>query len=145
MLLVIATGIFLAVVTIAIHATSTSFLIDYLRTRASSFQSRFGGLKALTLTAAGLLSIHVIETGIWAFAYWLVVGGDNFANFEDAVYFSTVTFTTLGYGDIVIRGGWKMLSACQAMTGLLVFGWSTAMLFTVVQKVWAQRLDDSQE
>lgn len=143
MFLVIATGMLLAVVTIAIHASTTSFLIDFLRARATSFKTRFGGLKALMLTALGLLSIHVVETMVWAVAYWLAVGGNDFANIEDAVYFSTVTFTTLGYGDIVITGGWKMLGACQAMTGLLVFGWSTAMLFAVVQKVWQQRIDPS--
>ena len=142
MILSITFGILLAIVTILIHALSSSVLIGVLRKNAASFQARFGELKALILTAVWLLLTHILETVIWAVAYCFIVGGDKFANFEDAAYFSTVTFTTLGYGDIVIEGHWRMLSACQAMTGLLVFGWSTALLFAVVERVWKRKFDE---
>lgn len=139
MILSIAFGILLAIVTIVIHAVSSSCLIGVLRNPAASFQARFGELKALVLTAVWLLVTHILETGVWAIAYGYVVGGEQFTDFEDTAYFSTVTFTTLGYGDIVIEGHWRMLSACQAMTGLLAFGWSTALLFAVVERVWKRK------
>ncbi len=142
MILSIAFGILLAIATIVIHAVSSSYLIGELRRRTASFQARFGELKALVLTAVWLLVTHIVETGIWAIAYCYLVGGEKFTNFEDSAYFSTVTFTTLGYGDIVIEGHWRMLSACQAMTGLLVFGWSTALLFAVVERVWKRKFDE---
>ncbi|MEL7499727.1 MAG: potassium channel family protein [Planctomycetota bacterium] len=142
MILSIALGILLAIVTIAIHAVSSSYLIGVLRNHAASFQARFGELKALVLTAVWLLVTHILETGVWAIAYWYVVGGEKFPSFDDAAYFSTVTFSTLGYGDIVIEGHWRMLSACQAMTGLLVFGWSTALLFAVVERIWKRKLEE---
>ncbi len=145
MLIAIGLGILLAVVTISIHALGTSTLIRLLQSKSGSFKKRFGDLKALSIAATGLLVIHIIETTIWATAYLLAVGGKKFANFEEAVYFSTVTFTTLGYGDIVIDGRWRMLSACQAMTGLLVFGWSTALLFSVVERVWHRRLQEGKK
>ena len=145
MLIAIGLGILLAVVTISIHAMGTSTLIRLLQSESVSFKNRFGDLKALSITATGLLVIHIIETTVWATAYLLAVGGKKFANFEEAVYFSTVTFTTLGYGDIVIDGRWRMLSACQAMTGLLVFGWSTALLFSVVERVWHRRLQEGKK
>ncbi|MEM1303714.1 MAG: potassium channel family protein, partial [Planctomycetota bacterium] len=69
-----------------------------------------------------------------------------FSTLEEATYFSTVTFASLGYGDIVITGPWRLLSAIQAMNGLLVFGWSTALLFAVVERIWSDQekhADDS--
>lgn len=145
MLVTIATGLLLAVVTIAIHAIGTTTLVDCLQRRSDLFQGWIGELKAYALTAMGLLVIHILETLLWATSYMFAVGREQFSSFEDAVYFSTVTFTTLGYGDIVIDGPWKMLSACQAMTGLLVFGWSTALLFAVVQRVWSRRAKTSND
>ena len=140
MLVAIAIGIALAVVTIVIHALGTSFLIGLLQNRAGSFRSRAGELKALTITAVGLMLIHITEIAVWAVGYYLAVGNGTFESPEDAVYFSTVTFTTLGYGDIVIEGHWRMVCACQAMIGLLIFGWSTALLFGVVERIWRNRL-----
>ncbi len=145
MLIAIGLGILLAVVTIAIHTVGSSIIIGSLQRKSGSFNSRLGELRALSFTALGLLLTHIVETIVWAIAYSLAVGWQTFPTFEDAVYFSTVTFTTLGYGDIVIEGHWRMLSACQAMTGLLAFGWSTALLFAVVERVWKHRFDDSDE
>lgn len=139
MLRSILVGIVLAIITIAIHAAGTSGWIEYLRHHEKDFKKRFGEIKALSFTAVALLLIHITEVLLWAASYTLLVDGGQFARFEDAVYFSTVTFTGLGYGDIVLTGTWRMLSACQAMTGLLVFGWSTALLFTVVQRIWQNK------
>lgn len=66
----------------------------------------------------------------------MLPGLDTFQTFEQSAYFATVTFASLGYGDIVISGPWRMLSGIQAMNGLLVFGWSTALLFAVVERIW---------
>ena len=142
MLVSITIGLILALVTIAIHTLGTALLISTLRRRSLDFSNRWGELTAYAITAIGILLTHIVETAMWGIVYTLVIGDEVFASFEEAVYFSTVTFTTLGYGDIVLEGRWKMLSACQAMTGLLVFGWSTALLFAVVQRVWKQRGDD---
>jgi len=94
-------------------------------------------------TAASLLILHAIEVVVWVAAYRMLVGEDQFPDFESATYFSAVTFTSLGYGDVVIVGTWRMLSAIQAMTGLLVFGWSAALLFAIVQRVWQVKHDGS--
>ena len=132
----ILVGIVLAIATIAIHALGTSNWIDFLQRNENQFQSRFGETKVLTFTSVVLLLIHTSEVLLFATAYFFLVDVEQFKSFEDATYFSTVTFTSLGYGDIVLVGAWRMLSAFQAMTGLLVFGWSTALLFTVVERIW---------
>ena len=57
-------------------------------------------------------------------------------DFEAAIYFSFVTFTTLGYGDLTLSDGWRLLSGIEALNGILLDGWSTAVLFAVVQRIW---------
>ena len=78
----------------------------------------------------------IIEVWIWAMLY-LALGAVG--TLEKAVYFSTVTFTTLGYGDIVLDEEWRLLSSFEAANGLLMFGWTTALVFAAVQWVYASR------
>ena len=59
-------------------------------------------------------------------------------NAERAMYFSLVTFTTLGYGDVTLPGAWGLLAACQAALGLFIFGWSTAIVIAAVQRIHFQ-------
>jgi voltage-gated potassium channel Kch len=141
MLKSILVGILLAIATIVVHAVGTSNWIDFLRRNEKRFRSRLGEIKVLTCTAIVLLLLHTFEVLLWATTYYLISDSQQFTSFEDAAYFSTVTFTSLGYGDIVLVGAWRMLSAFQAMTGLLVFGWSTALLFTIVQRIWQHKYD----
>lgn len=58
-------------------------------------------------------------------------------NLPDALYFSTVTFTTVGFGDIVLAPSIRMLSAIEAANGFLLFGWTTAFIFELISKIYA--------
>ncbi len=100
-------------------------------------------LKVLSTTAIILLLLHIVEVVVWSFAY-LSLPGDQLNTLEAATYFSIVTFTSLGFGDIVIGTSWRLLSGIQAMAGLLVFGWSTALSFAVMQKLWNAANPNSQ-
>ena len=93
-------------------------------------------LFALIQTAIVLVALHALEIMIWAGVYKALVPVGELANLETAVYFSFVTFTTLGYGDITLSDGWRLLSGIQALNGILLVGWSTALMFAVVQKSW---------
>jgi hypothetical protein len=53
----------------------------------------------------------------------------------DLVYFAFVNYTTLGYGDVTPVERWRLLGPMTAMNGVLLFGWSTAVIFEVLQKV----------
>jgi len=53
------------------------------------------------------------------------------------LYFSAVTYTTTGYGDLVLDEGWRLLGAVEALTGILMCGWSTGFFFAVVNRVYA--------
>lgn len=133
----ILVGSLLTLATVAVHAMGTSQWIVFLKYRAGQVAAgkahHWLPLRLLCSTALWLVVLHILEVGIWAGVYLLLPGLDSL---EEAVYFSTVTFASLGYGDIVIEGPWRLLSAIQAMNGLLVFGWSTALLFAVVERIW---------
>ena len=56
-----------------------------------------------------------------------------------AMYFSVVTFTTLGYGDITLPDEWGLLASFQAALGLFIFGWSTAIVIGAVQRIYFEQ------
>lgn len=92
----------------------------------------------LIRTVLILIALHTIEIMLWAGSYIVLMPDGELASFEEAVYFSFVTFTTLGYGDITLSEGWRILSGIEALNGILLIGWTTAMLFSVVQRVWRE-------
>ncbi len=74
----------------------------------------------------------LVEATIWASSY-LAVGA--FDSFEPALYFSMVTFTTLGYGDIVLNEAWRLMASFQAGIGVIMFGWTTALIIALIQRI----------
>ena len=80
-----------------------------------------------------LLSAHVAEAAVWGvFLRWAKL----LPTVTDGVYFSAASMTTLGYGDILLRYPWRHVGTLIAITGVLMFGCSTAILFVVLQSVW---------
>lgn len=77
--------------------------------------------------------VSVAEVTLWAGAYQLLGAIDSF---EPALYFSMVTFTTLGYGEIVLDPNWRLLASCQAAIGIIMFGWTTAIVIASVQQFY---------
>jgi hypothetical protein len=78
------------------------------------------------------IAAAIIEAGIWASAY---VQLGALETFEESLYFSLITFTTLGYGDIVLGNEWRLLASFQAANGVIMFGWSTSLVVLVVQNM----------
>lgn len=132
-------GALLTIVTVAIHALGTAWWIGQLKQTwpaTTLLGKRLLPVRILCTTALILLVLHIAEVIPWALSYLLLTEQNALSSLEEAAYFATVTFASLGYGDIVISGPWRLLSAIQAMNGLLVFGWSTALLFAVVERIW---------
>jgi voltage-gated potassium channel len=95
-------------------------------------------LTAVVVTAIGLLLLHCVQILIWAVAYRLLTPIQPIDTLEAAVYFSAVTFTTVGYGDITLSGEqWRLLTGIEALNGVLLLGWSTALLYAVVHRTWS--------
>ncbi|MBN8804494.1 MAG: two pore domain potassium channel family protein [Sphingopyxis terrae] len=87
---------------------------------------------AILVAAFGLFALHSVEIWIWAGVFqWL----GAFADFEHALYFSTSTYVTIGYGDIVLPPGLRILGAIEGASGIILLGWSTAFFFSIVDRM----------
>ena len=84
-----------------------------------------GQTLAVTATVLGLFFIHTLEIWLWA-AVYVAVGAVGL--FADALYFSTITFSTVGYGDITPRADWRLFASFEAVNGFILIGWSIAYL-----------------
>ncbi len=131
MLKILGIGSILVGVTFAIQAVGSTYWMEHLIRRYAGRDGNWrsgAGVWALMSTGVVLLVLHVLEALAWAVAYLVLPGGVRLETFEEAAYFSIVTFTTLGYGDIVLDPHWRLLSGAEAVNGILLAGWSTASL-----------------
>lgn len=140
MILPLIIGAALIVVTVLIHGYGSTWLLRVLLKHhvgpdGALLANRV--LMAVILTALSLLLMHWVQIMLWAVAYRLLTPVAPIGNFEEALYFSVVTFTTLGYGDITLGAEeWRLLSGIEALNGVLLLGWSTALLYAVVHRSW---------
>ena len=93
----------------------------------------------ITIALAFIIATHTIQVWIWAIIWVL---GDVLPDWNSALYFSLVTFTTLGYGDIVLGEGLRIFGAFASVTGLLAFGLSTAYMVALMNQVFQERFPD---
>ncbi len=129
-------GTMLIIACVITHAVCLEGLLVRLKAKGPQLvqkYSRFGDIAIMIVVVLGLFMAHTIEAWIWALFYWMV--GET-ASLSEAVYFSTVTFTTLGFGDVILSETWRLTSSLQAVSGILLFGWSTAFLVNVRAFFW---------
>ena len=132
-------GAGIAVATVLLHAAGTSAWLKHLALRYGVSEKPWGtmmSMRILSTTVLALIALHTIQIAMWAVAYLALVEVGELTTFESALYFSFVTFTTLGYGDITLSEPWRVMSGIQALNGILLVGWTTAFLFAVVQRSW---------
>ncbi|MBN8502400.1 MAG: two pore domain potassium channel family protein [Sphingomonadales bacterium] len=90
---------------------------------------------AFTLgVVVAILALHGLE--IWAFAF-VYLGTGAIAGLEDALYFSTISYSTVGYNDTHIDPAWRLLGAFQSILGMVLIGWSTAFFFRTLGRMEA--------
>ena len=137
LLLIISIG--MISLTVAIHTLGAAFWLKRLGKRLeyrASMNQPPHLFEGIITTAAVLLMLHIFEAFLWAILYLQLPAQAGLKNFHDAFYFSMITFTTLGYGDITLAQEWQLLTGVEGMVGIVVFGLTTAMLFAVIQKSW---------
>ena len=78
----------------------------------------------------------VIEAWLWALVYLYIPDITELPDLQTAFYFSMVTFTTLGYGDVVLTDQWRTLASVQAANGVIIFGWTAALIFFFIQQIY---------
>ena len=128
MLANLALGSLLIAATVLIHTLGLGFLSLWTTHLVRWFRLHrhyFGQTVAMMTTVLGLFVLHTIEIWLWA-AVFATIGAVN--GFADALYFSTVTFSTVGYGDITATPEWRMFAALEAIDGFILIGWSIAYL-----------------
>ncbi len=129
-------GTCMIALTVVVHAVGIIVLIRLLRGRVvpkDRHMSLFRMVCVLVFTVLALFFAHTIEIWLWALLYiWL----GAFEIIEPALYFSTVTFTTLGFGDITLSSRWRLLSSFEAANGMILFGVSTAFVFAVIERMF---------
>jgi hypothetical protein len=139
MLLHIAYATGLVFGTVFIHAACTVAVLAWLHSLAPHHWALRSPLTRASVVGAVvfLMSLAaILESSLWA-GFYVTVGA--LPTFAQAQYFSLVTFTTLGYGDITLNEYWRTLGAFQAANGILMFGWTTAIIVAVAQRVFLQR------
>jgi voltage-gated potassium channel Kch len=91
----------------------------------------------LVAVFAVVIVLHLVETGIWAtFYYWR----NLFPTYETALYFSLGTYSTIGYGDVVLPQSWRLLGGIEGISGVLLCGFSGAFIFAVVNTLFQARM-----
>ena len=141
MLLNFGIGTLLVLITTAVHAEGMLFLLHMKRMQQRDMH-HYPHRKKIYLIGTVivlLLFISIVEMTLWALAY-VYIGAIE--GMEKALYFSMVTFTTLGYGDITLSQQWRLLSSFEAATGIIMFGWTTALVITTVQRVFVSDTDN---
>jgi hypothetical protein len=142
MLLNVSIAAFMMIVTTCIHAGGMILVLHDAKQERRGLRAwlRKTRIYWVSSTILVLFIVALLESLIWAVAY-LSLGA--LKGLEQALYFSTVTFTTLGYGEIVLDERWRLLASFEAANGIIMFGWSTAIVMAVVQRVYFKGKSES--
>lgn len=125
-------GSVLLIFCIFIHGVATNFVVRLAAIQAAPRNFKINSKVVWTTLIILMMSVaSFIEALAWAFTYMYL---EAVQNFEEALYFSIVSFTTLGYGDVTLSDEFRLLGSLEAANGIIIFGWSTAITVAVVQK-----------
>jgi hypothetical protein len=135
-LLKIAIGALLMVMTTAIHTIGMMMALQLIKRQEGAQKSRWLRKTNIHLVSGIVLMMFFVslaEVLIWACTYLALRASEGL---EQAVYFSMVTFTTLGYGDVLLDERWRLLASFEAANGIIMFGWTTAIVIAAVQRIY---------
>lgn len=142
MLTAILTGLIIITINVVVQAFSTVY---FFRTFIPQYQRRMNRSKTMYPTiwmlvylVSFLTLLHASQCTLWAVAYYFNPYISDLSSFEQAIYFSLITFTTIGYGDITINSEWRIMAGLEAVNGIMLIGWSTAMIFAFLQILYKQ-------
>ena len=124
----------LLAITVVVHAAGFGLVLGTVVKRHLAPPATFWSITWLLVRLAWVLMfIHVVEISVWALFY---IWQHCLPDAESAFYFSGVTYTTLGYGDVVLPREWRLLGPVEGLAGILMCGLSTGFFFAVVGRFW---------
>lgn len=121
--------------TVTVHLSGLAvliFLLRHHRRRAASISPLMQDGVGILSAVFGLFVLHALEIWSYAALYWLA---GELSDFETALYFSTSTYATIGYGDVVLGRAWRLVGAIEGANGVILLGWSTAFFVAVVSRL----------
>jgi hypothetical protein len=123
-----------------LHVVALLFMADLLLQHRGYLEQN-GARKRyaifMILLFYGIMCLHIIETSLWAVFYYTRA---LFTDFETCLYFSLTSYTTIGYGDVLLPQKWRLLGAIEGITGVLLCGISTAFFFAVMTAMFQIRI-----
>jgi len=121
---------------VTIHAGGVTWALRTLRRFASPGQGFWLNTRLFIVVAVWIVLLHLVEIAAWAAVYaW----NGAMPDLQSALYFSAVTYTTTGYGDLVLPEPWRLDGGVEALTGILMCGWSTGFFFAIVNRLFDQQ------
>ncbi len=135
LLLQITIGCLMIAGTTILHVAGVVMIGVYLRRKYAQGDKTFKTMQSIGMLSSvtlALFFLHSIEIWTWAALYLSI---EEFKDLAPALYFSTVTFTTLGYGDLTLGPNWRVLSGIEAANGIILFGVSTAVLLSAFRRI----------
>ncbi|HYV34994.1 MAG TPA: potassium channel family protein [Gemmataceae bacterium] len=130
----------LACATVILHALGTLEAITHLARVWQKRNASHGPMASswqIARIVGLLLLLHLLEAATWGGSYWLF---GLLPDFETALYFSITSYTTVGYGDVVLPPTWRLLGPLEAAVGILMFGWSTGIMVAAITRIHGERL-----
>lgn len=141
MVLPVALAVAAVVACLVLQAMMAVGAVRYINRSRKPDRARTPARLIFDVTSKAMLVLMtgtILQIAAWALVFHWVA---PFADFETALYFSGVTFTSLGYGDVVLPPGLRLLAPIEAATGLLMFGITTAVMVAILQFVLKRRGD----
>jgi voltage-gated potassium channel len=127
-------AIILITLTLVLQCAGMAALIHWTRAQLSKGIHRFGYVRAAVLMVRlthAIFCLHVLEILLWAAFYrWKC-----FATWQSAFYFSATSYSTVGYGDLILQPTWRMVGPVEGLTGVLMCGLSASLLFAIVTRL----------
>ncbi len=134
-------GAVLIALMVLIHGVGTLVILWVLGWYRPHSERRAGVLMnaaALTWVVGMLVVLHLMEVGVWAGYYYR---RGVLPDLETSVYYSLLTYTTVGYGDVVLSKAWRIMGTSEALVGVLMTAWSTALLLGVINAFHGRTVD----
>jgi hypothetical protein len=118
---------------VVVHASGVIAALRWSRQRQIRAQEFWRSTWVFICLAGWVILLHLGEISVWALYYFFK---GAIGDLQAAFYFSAVTYTTTGYGDLVLPEEWRLLGGIEALTGILLCGWSTGFFFAVVSRMY---------
>lgn len=128
----------LVAISVAVHAAGFALVLRSFMKSHVTPPTQLWPITWLLIRVTWLLILmHLVEITVWALFYWWK---GCLPNAEAAFYFAGVTYTTIGYGDLVLAKPWRILGPIEGLTSILLCGLSAGLFFSLVTRIFSSRL-----